>query len=85
MVVEGRLVWRLGVQVPVAGPSGLLKRLVSLGVLVDVGVSLGVSTGEDSFGVYWTITNNIFFRFLETTQTQEKRHFCIMLVQLWYK
>lgn len=42
-----------------AGPSGLLKRLVRLGVLVGVGVSLGVSTAE-SFGVCWTMTNNVF-------------------------
>lgn len=47
MAAEGRLVWRLGVQVPVAGPSGLLNRLVRLGVLVGV----GVSTGDESFGV----------------------------------
>lgn len=58
--MAGRLVWRLGVQVPVAGPSGLLKRLMRLGVLVGVGVSLGVSTGEESFGVCWTMTNNVF-------------------------
>lgn len=51
MVEEGRLVWRLGLLVPAVGPSGLLKRLVRLGVLFGVGVSLGVSTGEVSFGV----------------------------------
>ena len=56
MVVEGRL----GVQVPVAGPSGLLNRLVRLGVLVDVGISPGVSAGEESFGVCWTVTNSVF-------------------------
>ncbi len=51
MEVEGRFVWRLGVQAPVAGPSGLLKRLMRLDVLVGVGVSLGVTSGEESFGV----------------------------------
>lgn len=55
MLAEGRLVWRLEVQVAVAGPSGLLKRLVRLGVLVGVGVSLGVSAGVDSFGVCGSI------------------------------
>lgn len=52
-VVEGRFVLRLEVQVPVAGPSGLLKRLVRLGVVVGVVVSLKVSTGVESFGVCW--------------------------------
>lgn len=33
------------------GPSGLLKRLVRLGVQVGVEVSVGVSAGEESFGV----------------------------------
>lgn len=51
VVVEGWLVWRLDVQVPVDGPAGLLKRLARLGVLVGVGVSLGTSAGEASFGV----------------------------------
>lgn len=48
MLVEGRFVWRLGVQVPMAGPSGLLKRLVRLVVLVFVEASLGDSTGNVS-------------------------------------
>ena len=51
VVVEGRFTWRPDVQGPEAGPSGLLKRLVRLGVLVGVGVSLEVSTGVESFGV----------------------------------
>jgi len=51
MVVEGRSGWRLAVQVPAAGPSGLLNRLVRLGVLVGVLVSLGGSTGKESVGV----------------------------------
>lgn len=46
-------VWRLEVQVPVAGLPGPCVRL---GVLVGVGVSLGTSAGEDSFVVCWTRT-----------------------------
>lgn len=53
VVVDGRLVLRLAVHIPVVGPSGLLKRLVRFRVLVGVGVSLEVSTGEESFGVCW--------------------------------
>lgn len=48
VVLERRLVWRMGAQVPVVGPSGLLKRLEKLGVPVVIEVSLRVSTG--SFG-----------------------------------
>lgn len=50
MVVEGWLDWRLDAQVPVDGPAGLLKRLVRVGVLVGVDVSLGISAGEYSVG-----------------------------------
>lgn len=57
MVVEGCLFWTLEVKAAAAGPSGLLKRLVKLGVLVGVGVSQGGSAREDSFGVCWTMTN----------------------------
>lgn len=60
MVVEGRLACRLGLHAPAAGPSGLLKRLVRLGVLVGVGVFLEVSSWEESFGVCWSMTNNDF-------------------------
>lgn len=60
MAVEGRLAWRPGVQDPMTGPSGLLKRLVRLGVLVGVEVSLRVSPGDESFGVCWTIADNDF-------------------------
>lgn len=53
--ITERLDWKLGVQVPVAGPTGLLKRRVRLGVLVGVGgFSLGASMAEDSFGICCT-------------------------------
>lgn len=59
MVEEGGLVWRLRVQVSVVGACGLLKRLVKLGVLLGVGVSLGVATGEDSFVTCWITKNKV--------------------------
>lgn len=59
MLVEGLFVWRLEVQVPVAGPSGVLKRLVRLGVVVGVGVSQGISSDEGSLDVCWTIVKII--------------------------
>lgn len=34
----------------------LLKRLLILGVLVCAGVSLGLTDGDESFGVCWIIT-----------------------------
>lgn len=54
LVRGGGLVWRLEVQLPVAGPPGLP---VSLRVLVGVDVSLGTSAGVDSFGVCWIRTS----------------------------
>lgn len=58
--VEGQLVWKLEVQVPVSGPPGLLSRRIRPGVLVvvDVGFSLCVSNGDESFG---TCTRGIIF------------------------
>ena len=40
MVEEGWFVWWLEVQILLVGPSGLLNRLVRLGVLTGVTVSL---------------------------------------------
>ena len=54
MVVGGWFGCGLEILIPAAGPSGLLKRLRRLGVLVGVGVSLGMSPGEDSFDPCWT-------------------------------
>ena len=57
-VEEGSwLVWRLGDQVPLLGPSGLLKRLVNWGVLVGVGVWVGVV--GDSFIACIKRTENV--------------------------
>lgn len=63
MLEESWLVWRLVDQVPVVAHCGLLKRLVRLGVLVGVGVSLGVVSGEDSFFICWEMTNVVFYTF----------------------
>ncbi|TNN33289.1 hypothetical protein EYF80_056549 [Liparis tanakae] len=50
MVVEGRSGVRPAVQVPAAGgPSGLLNRLLRLGVLVGVLVSLGENVGRGAW------------------------------------
>lgn len=38
-----------------AGPSALLKCLLTLDVLVCAGVSLGLSGGDESFAVCWII------------------------------
>lgn len=51
--VGGQVVWKLEVQVPVSGPPGLLRRRIRPGVLVveDIGFSLCVSKGDESFGI----------------------------------
>lgn len=56
MAVEGR--W-LGLQAAEAGSSGLLKHLLRLDALVCGGVSLGLSDGDESFGLCWMMTTTV--------------------------